>query len=105
MSEQVFTNCTAGGPISVYVRDGKVVRVRPIVIDEKDFKSWTIEAKGQRFSPPRQVKLASYVNTARTRLYSDERIKYPMKRVHFDPKGDRHLGNEGGHKWLKSSMI
>ena len=25
MSEQVFTNGTVGGPISVYVRDGKVV--------------------------------------------------------------------------------
>jgi trimethylamine-N-oxide reductase (cytochrome c) len=38
MSEQVFTNCTVGGPISVYVKDGKIVRVRPIVIEEKDFK-------------------------------------------------------------------
>ncbi len=55
MPEQVFTNCTVGGPISVYVKDGKIVRVRPIVIDEKDFKPWTIEAKGKKFSPPRQV--------------------------------------------------
>jgi len=38
MSEGVFTNCTVGGPISVYVKDGKIVRVRPIVIDETDFK-------------------------------------------------------------------
>jgi len=81
MSKQILTNCTVGGPISVYVGDGRVVRVRPIVIEERDFKPWTIEAMGKKFSPPRQVKLASYVNTERTRLYSDERVKYPMKRM------------------------
>ena len=25
MSEEVFTNCTNAGPMSVYVKDGKVV--------------------------------------------------------------------------------
>jgi anaerobic selenocysteine-containing dehydrogenase len=44
MSEQILTSCTVGGPISVYVKDGKIVRVRPIVIDEKDSEPWTIEA-------------------------------------------------------------
>ena len=70
MSEQILTNCTVGGPISVYVKDGKITRVRPIVIDENDLKPWTIEAKGRRFSPPKQVKLAPYVHTERPRLYS-----------------------------------
>ena len=41
MSEQIFANCTVGGPISVYVKDGKIVRVRPLVIDENDLKPWT----------------------------------------------------------------
>jgi hypothetical protein len=36
MSEQIFTNCTNAGPISAYVRDGKVTRVRPLVADEND---------------------------------------------------------------------
>ena len=102
MSEQIFTNCTVGGPISVYVKDGKIVRVRPIVIDEKDFKPWTIEAKGKRFSPPRQVKLASYVAAERTKVYSDERIKYPMKRVDFDPKsGNRNTENRGKSAYVR----
>ncbi len=34
MSEQVFTSCTNAGPITVYVKDGKVVRIRPLVADE-----------------------------------------------------------------------
>ena len=30
MTTRVFTNCTNAGPVSVYVEDGKVVRVRPL---------------------------------------------------------------------------
>ena len=54
MPTQVFTSCTNGGPISVYVRDGKVIRVLPLVADEKDFRPWTIEANGRRYSPPKK---------------------------------------------------
>ena len=74
MSEQIFTNCTVGGPISVYVRDGEIVRVRPIQIDESDLKPWQIESKGKKFSPPKKIRLAPYILTERTRVYSDERI-------------------------------
>lgn len=51
MTEQVFTNLTNAGPVSVYVKDGKVVRIRPLVADEKDLKPWVIEAGGRQFSP------------------------------------------------------
>ncbi len=96
MSEQVFTSCTVGGAISVYVKDGKIVRVRPIVIDEKDMKPWTIEAKGKKFSPPKKVKTAPFAMTERIRVYSEERIRYPMKRVDFDPNSkDRRTQNRG----------
>ncbi len=36
LEERVFTNCTNGGAVFVHVRDGKIVRVRPIVFDETD---------------------------------------------------------------------
>ena len=85
MAEKVFTSCTNSGPVSVYVKDGKVVRIRPLVVDENDYKPWVIEAGGRKFSPPKKVTLSPYVHAERRRLYSDERIKYPMKRVDFDP--------------------
>ena len=47
MSEQVFTSCVVGGPISVYVKDGKIYRIRPLAIDEHDLKPWTITARGR----------------------------------------------------------
>ncbi|MFW5854831.1 MAG: molybdopterin-dependent oxidoreductase, partial [Thermodesulfobacteriota bacterium] len=95
MTEQVFTNCTNAGPVSVYVKDGKVTRIRPLVAEEKDFKPWTIEAGGKSYSPPKKFNVAPYVHAERRRLYSDERIKYPMKRVDFDPNGERNPQNRG----------
>ena len=32
MTEQMFTSNIVGGPISVYVKDGKIVRIRPLPI-------------------------------------------------------------------------
>ncbi len=90
MAEQVLTNCTVGGPIFVHVKDGKITRVRPIVFDEKDGPSWTIEARGRIFSPPRKATLAPFTVAERARVYSENRIKYPLKRIDFNPQGDRH---------------
>jgi len=95
MSEEVFTNCTVGGPILVHVKDGKIVRIRPLVYDETDAPSWTIKAKDKEFTPPRKATIAPFTMAERMRVYSEDRIKYPMKRVDFDPNGDRHIENRG----------
>lgn len=47
MSEQVFTSCTNQGPNFVHVKDGRITRIRPIVFDETDAPSWTIEVNGK----------------------------------------------------------
>ena len=95
MSEQVFTNLTGGGPVSVYVEDGKIVRIRPLQVSEEDYKPWTIEAHGRKFSPPKAVRLAPYTLAERNRVNSENRIVYPMKRVDFDPNGERNPQNRG----------
>ena len=41
-----FTSNTNGGPVFVYVRDGRILRITPIEFDEDDAESWTIEARG-----------------------------------------------------------
>ena len=95
MSEQVFTNCTVGGPIFVHVKDGKITRVRPLIFDDKDAASWTIDVNGRKFSPPRKATLAPFTLTERTKVYSEDRIKYPLKRIDFNPQGDRHPETRG----------
>jgi trimethylamine-N-oxide reductase (cytochrome c) len=105
--EQVFTNLTNGGPISVYVKDGKVVRVRPLQVPEEEYKPWVIEAGGKKYSPPKALRLSPFTITERNRLGTEQdpkdRILYPMKRVDFDPKGERNPQNRGKSGYVRIS--
>jgi molybdopterin guanine dinucleotide-containing S/N-oxide reductase-like protein len=96
MAEKVYANLTNSGPVSVYVKDGKIVRVRPLVVAEGDMKPWIIEAGGKQYSPWKKATLSPYIHAERRRIYSDERIKYPMKRVDFDPNGAPGSTGPGG---------
>src|SRR5665647_888478 len=83
MAEKTFVNCTGGGPIRVHVEDGKITKVRPLVFDETDAPSWVIEANGKKYSPPRKACVAPFTLTERARVYSEDRIMYPMKPVSY----------------------
>jgi len=89
--------------MSVYVENGRITRIRPMVIDAKEFQPWTIDVNGKKISPPRRVTLSPPGMTERQKIYSDDRIKYPLKRVDFDPKGDRHPENRGKSEYERIS--
>ena len=93
--EEVLTQCTSGGAVQVHVKDGVITKIRPLVFDETDAPGWTIKARGREFTPPRKTTVMPYVVAERSRIYSDKRIKYPYKRVDFDPKGKRNPQNRG----------
>ena len=102
MSEQVFTQCTVGGPVKVHVENGKITKMRPIVFDDKvDAASWHIQARGKEFTPPRKTTLNAYVVPERTRVYSENRIKYPYRRKTFDPNGERNPQNRGKDEYVR----
>jgi len=103
MAEQILTQCTIGGPVFVHVEDGKITKMRPIVFDDTDAPSWTIEAKGRKFTPPRKTFLNPYVVAERMRIYSENRIKYPYRRKTFDPHGDRHPEMRGKDEYIRIS--
>ncbi len=90
--EQMFPNMTGGGPVSVYVEDGRITRIRPLQIPESDFpKPWVIEGNdGKKYSPPKAFRLSPPVHGEKNRVYSKDRILYPLKRVDWDPNGERH---------------
>ena len=102
MSEQVFTQCTVGGPVRVYVEDGVITRMRPIIFDETDAASWTIDARGKKYTPPRKTTLQSWEVPERQRVYNN-RIHYPMRRKNFDPNGDRHPELRGKDEYVRIS--
>ena len=93
-STRYCTN-TNGGPLFVYVKDGKVIRMTPLAFDEGDAKPWTIRARGKEFTPPHQTTAAAHALCGKSTLYSPQRILYPMKRVDFDPKGARNPRSRG----------
>ncbi len=90
-----LTNSSTGGPVFVYVKDGKIVRITPMDLDETDPQGWTIEAHGKTFIPPRRTTLHPYTSGFKSMIYSNRRNLYPMKRVDWDPHGERNPQNRG----------
>jgi len=90
-----YTNMTNGGPVFIYVKDGKILRITPIVFDDTDPEPWTIKARGQELTPPRKTSLAPHGMNWKSMVYSPDRLLYPMKRVDFDPDGERNPQNRG----------
>ncbi|MGI9259339.1 MAG: molybdopterin-dependent oxidoreductase [Gammaproteobacteria bacterium] len=90
-----YVNNTNGGPVHVYVKGGKIVRITPIDFEEKDAPSWEIEARGRTFKPPRRASVTSYSLAWKSMIESKDRNLYPMKRVDFDPNGERNPQNRG----------
>ena len=90
-----FVTNTNGGPLFVYVKDGKIVRMTPLEFDGDDAGPWTIRARGKSFTPPHQTTIATHSLCGKSTIYSPHRLLYPMKRVDFDPKGERNPKNRG----------
>jgi trimethylamine-N-oxide reductase (cytochrome c) len=90
-----YVTNTNGGPMFVYVKDGRILRITPIEFDDSDAPTWSIEARGKRWVPPRQTTLAPHSMCSKSTIYSPSRLLYPMKRVDFDPNGERNCQNRG----------
>jgi trimethylamine-N-oxide reductase (cytochrome c) len=66
--ETRYVNMANGGPLFVYVKDGKIVRMTPIDFDDRDPQPWTIKAKGKEFTPPRRTSLAPHGQTVKSTI-------------------------------------
>ena len=92
---EILTNGTTGGPVFVHVKDGRIIRVTPMDFDKNDAPSWKIKARGNTYTPPRKTTLSPYSLAWRSMIYSPKRVLYPMKRVDFDPNGNRNCTKRG----------
>ena len=54
---------------------------------------------GQAYEPPLKGLIAPYQLAYKKRVYSPNRIKYPLKRVDWDPEGERNPQNRGKSKY------
>lgn len=91
----------------VDVKDGKVLRIRPMHYDEKytpeQMKAWSLTARGKTFSASMKAQISPYALGYKDRIYSKNRILYPMKREDWDPNGERNPQNRGKSKYVRIS--
>ncbi len=97
----------SGGPCVVESDNGRITRTRPYFYDteytDKYCNPWSITGRGKTFKPAQKVTLTPFGVGYKTRVYSKNRILYPMKRVDWDPKGDRHPETRGKSKFVRIS--
>ncbi|MCP4232394.1 MAG: molybdopterin-dependent oxidoreductase, partial [Aestuariibacter sp.] len=93
--ETRYVNQTNGGPVFVYVKDGKIQRITPMDFDASDAPGWSIQARGKTFTPPHRSTISPHGLASKSMIYSNKRLLYPMKRVDFDPNGERNPQNRG----------
>ncbi len=81
-----------GHSIALDVKDGKIVRIRPVHFDAlqswESLNPWTIEARGKSFTVSHKSMPAPYCLSYKNTIYGPNRVKYPLKRVDFEPGGD-----------------
>jgi molybdopterin guanine dinucleotide-containing S/N-oxide reductase-like protein len=98
------------GDRAVDVKNGRIVRIRPIHFDEhanwEALNPWKIEARGKVFECPTKTIPPPAALAYKKRVYSPNRIKYPLKRVDWEPGGDPakiNPQNRGKSKFVRIS--
>jgi len=99
---------TAGGaPSAVDVKNDKIVRVRPLHYDSKytrkQINPWKFQRNGKTYEPVMKSLPGPFSLAYKKRAYSPNRIKYPLKRVDWDPDGERNPRNRGKSKYRRIS--
>ncbi|MFH1490641.1 MAG: molybdopterin-dependent oxidoreductase, partial [Pseudomonadota bacterium] len=96
-----------GAEAMVDVKDGKIVRVRPMrygwKYKKEDVRQWKIHRNGKSIEPSWKSLPGPYHLGYKKRVYSPNRIKYPVKRVDWDPEGERNPQNRGKSKYVRIS--
>ncbi len=92
---------------AVDVHNGKIIRIRPFHFDWKYppevMNPWRIEVRGKVLESGMKTLLPPFSLSYKKRVYSPNRIKYPLKRVDWDPNGDRHPETRGISKYKRIS--
>ena len=103
-----FGQCSFAGnsePSMVDVKNGKILRIRPIHYDKyyakKDLNFWKISKNGKTFELLMKSAQPAYHFAYKKRVYSPNRIQYPLKRVDWDPNGERNTQNRGKSKFKR----
>ncbi|MDR2089529.1 MAG: molybdopterin-dependent oxidoreductase [Clostridiales Family XIII bacterium] len=106
MSETISYGNSLGGPLQIHVEDGRIRRVRPLVLKDDDPDAWTIEARGRKFTPPRKVTVTALGLMDKDKAYAYDRVLWPLIREDFTESPDgrnRNTENRGKSGYRRAS--
>ena len=93
--------------VDIDEENDKIIRIRPFHFDEhqtpEELNAWKIEARGHVFEPGFKTHMSPLSLCYKKRVYSKNRIPYPMKRVDWDPDGERNPQNRGSSDYERIS--
>ena len=96
-----------GNPGIVDIEKGRIIRIKPLHYDWKyrpeEFNPWQMEARGKTYTPGMKALLPPFSLTYKKRVYSPNRVLYPLKRVDWNPNGERNSQNRGRSKFEQIS--
>ncbi len=101
--ETRYATCTTAGAIFAHVKDGRLIRVEPMHWEKEEVKPWKITVKGKTYTPPLKIQLLYWGTASKKAVYSENRVKYPLKRVDWDFKGERHPETRGKSQYVRIS--
>jgi anaerobic selenocysteine-containing dehydrogenase len=89
----------------VDVQNGRIIRIRSFYYDWEypKYPVWSMKSHGMTFTP-RMHSTPDYTTFGyKGVVYSPTRIMYPLKRVDWDPNGQRNEQNRGRSKYVRIS--
>ncbi|MEM3602694.1 MAG: molybdopterin-dependent oxidoreductase [Candidatus Bathyarchaeia archaeon] len=85
----------------------KIVRIRPLRFDwnyrPEELPSWSWKAHGKVFKPLMKELIPPLRLVYRNSVYSPNRVMYPLKRVDWNPEGNRNPQNRGLSRFVRIS--
>jgi trimethylamine-N-oxide reductase (cytochrome c) len=91
----------------VDVKEGKILRIRPMDFladyDPADIRMWELNVHGKTFKAPSRSALPPLSIAYKKRAISKNRIPYPLRRIDWDPKGERNTQSRGKSKFVRIS--
>ena len=90
------------------MKDGKILRIRPLHFEDKytkkELKPWRLEKDGKVLDLALKSYLAPYMLGYKKRVYSPNRILYPLIREDWDPNG-RAQRREPGQEQVQAHLL
>ena len=92
---------------AVDVKDGRIARIRPMDLTDAytvdELNPWTLEVRGHTLTSGTKTTIPPLAVGYKQRVYSKNRVPYPLKRVDWDPDSERNPQNRGKSKYERIS--